>query len=284
MTSGITDPLEENLPPEEEPQRGASGGLRSVGAAIDVLMCFRYEPELGVTQIARRLGIAKSTAYRLVSTLRGRGMLERNPDTGLYRLGLRLGELGMLARDRHPVRHAILPYLVELRRNSGMPVLVGAPDRGDIVTVDHLSSSAAPARAERIPWRLPLHRTAGGLAICAFDEASARLAYLAVESDTRGPFYDAEELEEALEEVRGNGWALLADPYLPGVSVLAVPILDSEGHAHFAVAILVPRAEQHRAAARFSAMVLDAAKQISRSVAATGPDPWRALLPRLLER
>ena len=64
--------------------------LKSVATALDVLECFALDDELGVSDIARRLGIAKSTAHRLLSTLCSRGLTEKNPDSGQYRLGLHL--------------------------------------------------------------------------------------------------------------------------------------------------------------------------------------------------
>jgi predicted ArsR family transcriptional regulator len=66
----------------------------------------RRRSDLGVSDIARRLGIAKSTAHRVLTTLAGRGFIEQDPDSGRYRLGLHLYELGQLTISRNPLRHA----------------------------------------------------------------------------------------------------------------------------------------------------------------------------------
>ena len=76
-----------------------SDTLQSVTTALDVLDCFLTTPEVGVSEIARRLGIAKSSAHRLLTTLAARQVVEKNPDTGQYRLGVHLFALGHLARS-----------------------------------------------------------------------------------------------------------------------------------------------------------------------------------------
>ncbi|NLJ53301.1 MAG: helix-turn-helix domain-containing protein, partial [Intrasporangiaceae bacterium] len=77
------------------PANGSSS-LRSVGTALDVLECFALDGELGVSDIARRLGVAKSTAHRLLQTLLSRGFVEQDNESGLYRLGIHIYELGTL--------------------------------------------------------------------------------------------------------------------------------------------------------------------------------------------
>src|SRR5690242_4161323 len=81
-----------------------TAGVKSVGSALDVLECFATDGELGVSDIARRLGVAKSTAHRLLQTLTSRGFVEQRADTGLYRLGIHLYELGELALARNTLR------------------------------------------------------------------------------------------------------------------------------------------------------------------------------------
>ena len=73
-------------------------GLKSVGSALDVLECFATDGELGVSDIARRLGVAKSTAHRLLQTLASRGFVEQVAHSAQYRLGMHVYELGALAQ------------------------------------------------------------------------------------------------------------------------------------------------------------------------------------------
>src|SRR4051812_33310703 len=88
--------------------------LRSVSTAVAVLDCFADEAELGATRVATRLGIAKSTACRMLAALATGGLLAR-PGWGRSRLGLRVLESGQLAVDRLMLRAAALPAMGELR-------------------------------------------------------------------------------------------------------------------------------------------------------------------------
>src|SRR4029077_13810817 len=83
------------------PGRRAPGGIQSVATALNLLDCLAAERELGVAELGRRLGIAKSTAHRIVTTLAAKGIVQQVPETRNYRLGLRLHELGELVASRN---------------------------------------------------------------------------------------------------------------------------------------------------------------------------------------
>ena len=138
----------------------SAGGLKSVSTALDVLECFAVDSELGVSDIARRLGIAKSTAHRLLTTLCSRGIAEQNPDTGHYRLGLHLYELGQLAQARSILRHVALPILTRMAKITGHTVNLAVVDGPDVVFLERLEASRRPpdpgARRSALP--LPLHK------------------------------------------------------------------------------------------------------------------------------
>ena len=104
-------------------------GLRSVSIAAAVLNCFSTYPELGATQVARELGVAKSTACRMLSALAAGGLLDR-AEGGRYRLSLRMFELGVLAAERMPVRDAARPVLIELQQQVREMVQLGVPVAG----------------------------------------------------------------------------------------------------------------------------------------------------------
>src|SRR5260370_17931281 len=80
----------------------APGGVQSVATALDLLDCLAAERELGVAELGRRLGIAKSTAHRIVTTLAAKGIVQQVPETRNYRLGLRPPALGGLVAHRNP--------------------------------------------------------------------------------------------------------------------------------------------------------------------------------------
>ncbi|HVH22534.1 MAG TPA: helix-turn-helix domain-containing protein, partial [Pseudonocardia sp.] len=148
LDDAILDPaaLDPDIPPlipeETVPDEGADGPLRSVSIAMGVLGCFETEAELGATRVARELGVAKSTACRMLAALAAGGMLERT-GSGRYRLGLRLFEIGQLAVDRLMLRELALPLLGELREVLRETAQLAVPVGADVLYVDRLESSGA---------------------------------------------------------------------------------------------------------------------------------------------
>jgi DNA-binding IclR family transcriptional regulator len=116
-----------------------SDAMRSVNIALDVLECFATDTQLGVSDVARRLDIAKSTAHRMFTVLTARGFTEQVPSTGKYRLGVHVYELGQLAQDRNQLRHQALPTLRYLADTTGLTVNFGVPEGPDVVFLERLT-------------------------------------------------------------------------------------------------------------------------------------------------
>ena len=85
-------------------KKGSKVVIQSVERAIQILNCFRYAPELGVSEIAAELGLNKSTAFGLINTLATHGFLEQIDHNKNYRLGVVLFEFGNLAISRFDLR------------------------------------------------------------------------------------------------------------------------------------------------------------------------------------
>ena len=254
------------------PRRAAdedlTGGVKSVVAALDVLDCFADEDELGVSDIARRLGVAKSTAHRLLTSLCARGLAERNPETGQYRLGLHLFELGQLTADRMRLRRAAMPLLEELRQASGCSTQLGIARDGDVFFVGRLETLTGMKQLGGVGRRMPAHATASGKAIAAFEPSVARacvshgmpaLASRTITSPT--------EFDRALDEVRRRGVAVSLDEALDGMGSVAAPVLDSAGRAVAAVSLVKPTAELVADLGRLAQLVSITARRLARTLA-----------------
>lgn len=228
-------------------------GLRSVLAALDVLDLFAHEPELGITDIARRVGVAKSTAHRLVSTLCCRGLLEQVPDSRRYRLGLHLYELGQISQDRLQLRKAALPVLKRLQVATGQTVHLSVPDGADVIFIERLQGlEMIPLIGDRLR-RQPLHTTSAGKAIAAFNPEAARARELAgLPARTDATITTLEEWHRELAEVRRCGYAVCNGDNYAGVASIAVPIRDGSGTAIAAISLvgaanrLIVREDHHR--------------------------------------
>jgi DNA-binding IclR family transcriptional regulator len=237
---------------------GTVGGVKSVVAALDVLDCFVDRDELGVSDIARRLGVAKSTAHRLLRSLCARGLAEHDPRTGRYRLGLHLVELGQLTADRMRLRRAALPVLEELRQASGCSTQLGVASGTEVFFVGRLETLGAMAQVLGLPRRLPVTGSAAGTALAAFDPLLARACRAALPAPAA--------FDDALAAVRRQGFAVSASETAGGPGSVAAPVLDPGGHPLAAVALLRPAEEVGADLGRYGRLVGIAARRLARAL------------------
>jgi IclR family KDG regulon transcriptional repressor len=234
---GEIDPVEIEAAPEafDDP---ADAPLRSVSIAMGVLGCFETEAELGATRVARELGVAKSTACRMLAALAASGMLERT-ETGRYRLGLRLFEIGQLAVDRLMLRELALPVLGELRDVLRETAQLAVPVGADVLYVERLESSAAGTMFHTELYRRgPGHSSSAGKAMAAFNPIMER-AILDRGFTRRTPFtiVDPVRYQQVLRQVRVDGVAASREEHTMGFSSVAAPILLSRNGGERKVAV-----------------------------------------------
>jgi IclR family transcriptional regulator, KDG regulon repressor len=201
-------------------------GLRSVSIAVAVLGCFTAQRELGATQVARQLGVAKSTACRMLAALAAGGLLER-ASGGRYRLSLRVFELGVLAAERSPVRDVARPVLIDLQQELRETVQLGVPVAGHIAYIDRYGHAGMGLQLSgEVMQRVPGYSSSSGRVLAAFDE-QVRRETLAVPRRKYTPFTitDPERLDRVLAAARAAGFAATREEYAPGYSSVAAPIL-----------------------------------------------------------
>ena len=214
------------------------GGLKSVASALDLLDCFMQDEELGVSEVARRLGVAKSTAHRLLTTLTSRGFIEQNHGNGRYRLGLHLFELGHLAASRLELRRRSQTLLEELREVSGWTVHLSVAQGSDILFLERLPTLRGMQAMEEYRRRWPLHVTSSGKAICAFDpEAAKRRADAGFPVYTTHTINSPQKWAAELADVRRQGYATSREEVMYRLASVAAPVLDIHGVAIAAVSI-----------------------------------------------
>lgn len=260
--------------PSTAPAAGPEGGARakaqrlsSVATAARLLKSFSEgEAEIGVTTLSKRLGVAKSTVYRLASTLVSEGMLEQNRENDKYRLGLALFGLGALVRQRMNVSTEARPHIFALRDATNETVHLAVPDGGQIIYVYDLESTQAIRQRANLGERKPAFCSAEGRAMLAFAGPEAVDAIIAAGLQPRTPFTDVnpQHLKAALEDVRQKGYAREDEQCETGMRSLAAPIRDAEGRVAAAVGIAGPAQRlSEDVLASFAPLVVNTAHLIS---------------------
>jgi DNA-binding IclR family transcriptional regulator len=222
--------------PETEPNR-------VIERALDVLLCFsRQTPELTMTQIAQQLGIHKSTIHRLLATLERRRFVQRDPATGVYRLGIRMLQMAYLTLEHNDLRRLAAPFLQELLREHRETVDLCMLDGAEVVFLDVLESPQRVKLAAAIGQRLPIHATASGKSMLAFlpDEPVQRILKAGLPRHTEHTICSPAAFIEDLMLVRHRGYALDEQELEVGINAVAAPIFDQKGDPTAAVAIAGP--------------------------------------------
>lgn len=208
-------------------------------------------PEWGLTELAERLGVSKSMAHRLLSTLMDRGFVAQNPRTRRYRLGLRLLGLGAVVGDNLRIRQVALPHMEALARATGESVFL---------TVLEDQCAMPVARVElrhTVDWlfgvgeRSPLTAGASNKVLLAFlppEQQEALIAAAAAEAGSSAA-RDPEELRAELARIRAQGWAFSVGEVTPHSAAVAVPIFTRDGEIVASLAVAGP-------ASRFTAEVI----------------------------
>ena len=215
--------------------------IRAVERALDVLRAFSpQEPELGVTDLSRRLGLHKSTVHRILSTLQRRGVVVQDPASGRYRLGLRLFELGSLAVNSIEVRRVARPFLEEVHQACGETVHLAILDEGDVVYIDKIESTRGVRMYSQVGRRAPAHCTGlgkvllAGLPDIALNHILERKGLL---SHTSRTITSPQELREHLALVRQRGYAIDSGEHEELVRCAAAPVFDHTGQVVAAASI-----------------------------------------------
>src|SRR5579884_1465049 len=223
--------------------RTPAPGRSVTSKALAVLASFETEPDrLTLSEIAERSGIAVSTAHRLVAELVAWGALERGAD-GRYQVGIRLWEVGQhAARELTEVAHPFLQDLFELtRRNVHLCIREGA----DVLYLERFYGSRRVPMVAQVGSRLPLHPTAVGKVLLAYEEPWFRDAYLTGTLERRTAFTITEpgRLGRELRKVRERGYAVTQEEIRLGSCSVAVPVLTEDGAAAAAIGIVVSSQE-----------------------------------------
>jgi DNA-binding IclR family transcriptional regulator len=236
-----------------EPQRArpAKARLSSVANSIRLLTSFSgEEDELGITTLASRLRLAKSTVHRLASTLTGAGFLEQNRDTGKYRLGMALFELGALVRRRMDVANESRPKLRELLEKTGETVQMGVVDHLSVLYVYEMESPRAIRMAAAVGGRAPLHCTAVGKVLLAYqpEDFVERVLQSGLTAYTARTVTRREAILAMLSEVRSREHAIDDEESEPGLRAIAAPVRNQNGAVIAAVGVAAPVQRMNRRA------------------------------------
>ena len=240
--------------------------VQAVERAFAVLSALGDGP-IGVTEVAQRAGLPKSTAARMLTSLVGEGAVEQVPGDARYRLGARIVSL---AAGVVPIRSLVAlarPVLVDLASQVGEAAGLAVLDVHVVHYIDQVDTAHQVLVRDWTGTRLPIHAVSSGQVFLAHMPPSAVDRFLAdpLERFTPRTLVDPAVLRLRLRRIQLDGYAWVGDEFAEGINSVAAPITDAGGDVSAALHVHGPsyRFPPPNAEAAIALRVLAAAARIS---------------------
>ncbi len=203
--------------------------VQSIERAFNVLRSLASGPA-GVTDIADRVGLPKSTVSRLLSTLEELGAVEQVSAGGEYRVGWTMIELAAAARPGRSLISLARPHLAELSRLTGEAAGISIPDGDDMLYLDQMTPDSELQVRDWTGHRIPMYAVPSGHVVLAADDAAAkRVAASELMAFTPHTITDGAMLLQRLQLVRSDGYAWALEEFAAGLNSVAAPLRTADG-------------------------------------------------------
>ncbi|HZU05722.1 MAG TPA: IclR family transcriptional regulator [Chloroflexota bacterium] len=253
--------------------------VRSVEKALAILDCFTLAtPKLGVSEIARRVGLDKSSVHRLLHTMARAGVVSQDPRTKRYRLGFKLLELAHIARAGLDLVSVALPLMEALRERINETISLWVRDGDQRICIAQVEGTRE-LRMHLMPGKhYPLPGGAAGKVLLSGLKPEERHTLLAL---LEMPASKRKALEESLQQVYERGFAVSHGEMVDGSVAVAAPVRDASGHTIAALSVAGP-AHRFDAATvtEYAAAISQTAEEISSQLGYTPRRPG----PRTADR
>ena len=239
--------------------------MQSVERALTILEVLARAGETGVTTLAERLGVHKSTAFRLVATLEAGRLVEQTGERGKYRLGVGILRLAGTMTARLDVVREARPIGQRLAARTGETVNITLLSGGAALYVDQIAGSSALQAHNWVGQHIPLHATSNGkVLLSGLPAEDVAVTVGTLERFTAATVTGLAELRAQLDEVRRRGYAVAIDELEEGLTAVAAPIRDAHGDVVASVSVSGPTFRMPAGDLdEVAGLVVDAAAQVS---------------------
>ena len=215
--------------------------VQSIERAFAVLGTLANGP-IGVTEVAERADLPKSTAARLLASLAHEGVVEQVPGDTAYRLGPRLATLASGVMPNRSLAMLARPSLEALAEASGEAAGLAIPDGDMAHYIDQVDTPNPVSIRDWTGSRIPLHAVSSGQVLLAFRPPTSLQRYLGkpLERFTARTIVTGDALLERLRAIRRDGYTWAREEFDEGISSVAAPIADANGEVVAAVHVHGP--------------------------------------------
>ena len=251
--------------------------VQSLAKGFKVLQAFTaQEAELTMAEVARKCGMDNATAFRFLNTLVEIGYVEKVDNSRLFRLSLKVLDLGFHAIARSDLRTRARPILRGLVGEVNEAASVAVMDGSDVMYAERVQAGLTQLGVDvRIGSRVPAYSSAVGQAILAWLPREAQLRVLRGQpliKRTATTLTDIDALVQRLDTVRARGYAVSDQENVSGVYVVAAPVFDIDGLPIAALSVAAPvwQTSLQQFETGTASAVMQAASTLARALQATG--------------
>jgi DNA-binding IclR family transcriptional regulator len=222
--------------------------LHSVKSAMRILRLFSTEePELGVSEMASRIELSKSSTHRLILTLLKEGYLEKNEINRKYLLGLSLLGLTGIITNTMEIHKESLPILEYLVEQLGETVHINVLEENDVVYIHKVECKHPVRLLSDIGKKNPAYCSSAGKVILAYQSKEMINRVLQSELSPYGPntITESEKLRENLINIKLLGYSVAIEELHEGVVSIAVPVRDYTEEVIAAISVVGPIQRMH---------------------------------------
>jgi DNA-binding IclR family transcriptional regulator len=240
--------------------------VQSVDRAVTILEILARSGDVGVTELARELGVHKSTAFRLVAALERRDLVEQNAGRGKYRLGTGILRLAGATTSRLDLVQESRAVSRALAARTGETVNLAVLSDGAALYMDQVAGSSALQPHNWVGQRIPLHATSNGKVLLSpLDRAEVTRQLPVLRAYTANTITSLDALMRELEEVRTRGYAIAIDELEIGLTAVAAPVRNIHSEVMASMSISGPTFRlDARRVPQMSEAVVEASNEVSR--------------------
>lgn len=215
--------------------------LQSVDNALKILELFGGNvQEAGVADVSRTLGLGRSTAHRLLTTLENRGFVEQNPASGKYKLGMKVVNIGANLLGRLNIIKECHAHLEAVSNETGESSHLALYNQGEITFVDKVPGRNPAMMTSVIGLKRPASTTGTGKVLLAFlpeAELEKFLRSCQLPQSTPASITDRSELKKQLAQIREQGYSEDQQEMEEGLVCFAAPVRDRTGRVVAAISV-----------------------------------------------
>lgn len=241
--------------------------INSIHNAVKVINCFTEGCDVGISDLAERLEMNKSTIHHIVKALYDEGVLVRT-QSRKYRLGSQLLGWGHLVRQQYSTYFDVLPYMDQLVKATNETAHLAILENDQVSYLAKVEPKRPIRIQTKIGDRNPLHCTGLGKILLAYQPKEMINQFTENELLPRTPntITEKNKLIEELERTRKRGYAIDDEEYEIGLFCIAAPITDFMGNIICAISLSGPEVRIREHQERLIQLLVQATKRISNQV------------------